>query len=93
MSGWDKSQVRFFAKQIAEKYQPAWFVLAMDVREAIVSDFVLNIVLGQIKEAVNIEDVRALRIAICKRLASNHRMRTETAEQHNDNPDKEPADE
>jgi len=28
VSGWSDGQVRTFAKQIAGKYQPAWFLLA-----------------------------------------------------------------
>lgn len=80
MSGWDDGQARSFAKQIAERYQAAWFVLARDIREAVVSQHVLMIVLGQSRDSVNVDDVRALRQAVCRHLAKRHRMMTETAE-------------
>lgn len=79
MSGWSDGQVRTFAKRIADKYRAAWFVLAPEIREAVVSEFVLLIVLGQEKVAIEVEEVRALREAICLRLMSHHRMATETA--------------
>lgn len=76
MGGWSDGQVRMFAKQIAEKYKEAWFVLTPVIREAVVSEFVLMIVLGigQNKTAVEVEEVRALRIAICRRLRAHHCM-------------------
>lgn len=78
MSGWSDGQVRMFAKRIADKYRAAWFVLAPEIREAVVSEFVLLIVLGQDKVAVSVDEVRALRIGICQRLKSHHRMSTDT---------------
>jgi hypothetical protein len=54
--------------------------LTNDLREAVVSEFVLLVVLGQEKSAVEVEDVRALRQAVCRHLAMRHKMRTETAE-------------
>lgn len=80
MSGWDDAQARLFAKQIADRYKAAWFVLATDIREAVVSQHVLMIVLGQSREAVDVEDVRAMREAVCRHLLKRHGMKTETAE-------------
>jgi len=82
VSGWSDGQVRTFAKQIAGKYQPAWFLLAPELREAIVSQFVLLIVLAQEKIAIEVAEVCALRTAICLRLKSHHRMATETSAAH-----------
>ena len=81
MSGWTDIQARSFAKRISERYQAAWFVLTNDLREAVVSEYVLCVVLGQDKTAVNVEDVRALRQAVCRYLAARYRMPTEAAEQ------------
>jgi hypothetical protein len=89
VSGWSDGQARSFAKRIADKYRPAWFVLAPEIREAVVSEFVLLIVLGQDKVAIGVEEVRALRTAICARLKSHHSMATETAAAHEDEGPKE----
>lgn len=80
--GWDKGQAKSYAKRIADKYRAAWFVLAPEIREAVVSEFVLSIVLGQVAEQVGVEDVRSLRTEVCKCLASRYHMRTETSDQH-----------
>ena len=79
MSGWADSQARGFAKQIAQRYQAAWFVLTNDLREAVVSEYVLLVVLAQDKATVEIEGVRALREAIYRHLAKHYRMPTEAA--------------
>lgn len=81
MSGWSDIQARSFAKRISERYQAAWFVLTNDIREATVSEYVICVVLGQEKPSVNVEDVRVLRQAVCRHLASRHRMPTEAAEE------------
>lgn len=78
---WDNGQARSFAKRIAERYGAAWFVLTMDIREAVVSEFVLSIVLAQVKTDVKVEDISALRNAICQQLLKRYRMKTETASQ------------
>jgi hypothetical protein len=80
VSGWSDGQAKGFAKRIAARYQAAWFVLTNDLREAVVSEFVLLVVLGQEKVAVNVEDVRELRQAVCRHLATRHKMMTEAAE-------------
>ena len=78
MSGWSDGQVRVFAKRIADsKEGRAWWAFPYEIREAIISEVVLSIVFGQDKGSIQIEDVRALRIAICKRLAEHHKMPTE----------------
>jgi len=81
VSGWADSQARSFAKRIAERYQAAWFVLTNDLREAVVSEYVLLVVLGQDKPAVEIESVRELRGAICRHLAKHYKMSIESAEE------------
>lgn len=68
MSAWDAGQVRMFAKQIADKYGAAWFMLAIPARAAIISHHVLMIVFSQRSGKVDIDDVRELRILIVERL-------------------------
>jgi hypothetical protein len=49
-SGWSNGQVRMFAKRLAGKYQASWFVLAPEIREALVSECVLLIVLVDVPD-------------------------------------------
>jgi len=77
---WSDSQAKSFAKRIAERYKPAWFVLTNDIREAVVSEYVLLIVLAQAKDAIEVDAIKAFRRAVCQHLATQHRMMTETAE-------------
>jgi len=79
--GWTDSQARGFAKRIADRYQAAWFVLTNDLREAVVSEFVLLVVLGQEKSAIEVEAVRDLRQAVLRHLTKLHRMMTDAAEE------------
>jgi hypothetical protein len=81
MSGWSDDQAKSFAKRIAERYKAAWFVLTNDLREALVSQFVLLVVLGQEKVAVEVAEVRELLQAVYRHLATRHKMMTEAAEE------------
>jgi hypothetical protein len=77
VSAWDPGQVRMFAKQIAESEEGrAWWAFSAKIRDAIISHHVLMVVFsvhGQ--EAIGIDDVRELRIAIEERLAARHKLK------------------
>lgn len=76
---WTRQQAKSFAKRIAESKQgrACWWAWPTEVREAIVSEFVLLIVLGQDKGAVEIEAIRALREMVCEELEQRYRMPVE----------------
>jgi hypothetical protein len=76
VSAWDAGQVRMFAKQVADKYSKAWFMIAPDARNALLSHHVLMIVFSQRNGTIDVDDVRELRIAIEERLRTHHSMGT-----------------
>jgi hypothetical protein len=77
---WSDSQAKSFAKRIAERYKPAWFVLTNDIREAVVSEHVMLVVLAQDAVTVEVEAITQLRRAVCRHLFVQHKMGTETGE-------------
>jgi hypothetical protein len=91
MPAWDPAQIRMFAKQIADSPEgDAWWAFPSVIREAIISHRVLQVVFSQRaystraqeavcahgREALSVDDVRELRIAIERRLAEHHNMKT-----------------
>ena len=75
---WNAGQVRMFAKQLAEKYGPAWFTLVHEVRNAILSHHVLMIVFSvRGADAIDVDDVRELRILIQERLEKHHNLKVD----------------
>lgn len=61
MSGWGKGQFKMFAKDIKEAYPgKAWSLVAEELREAVLCEKVLGVVLGQDRESVVIDDIQAL---------------------------------
>lgn len=77
MSAWSTGQVRMFAKQIASSDEgQAWWSFHPKIREAILSHHVLMIVFSvRGAGAINVDDVRELRIMIEERLASHHNLK------------------
>ena len=58
---WDKRQFKAFAKDIKDAYPgKAWGLLVDEMREAVLCERVLRIVLGQDKEAIKVEDIQTL---------------------------------
>ena len=74
---WDPGQVKMFARQIADSPEgKAWWAFPAEIREAIISHRVLMIVLSvRGQEAIEVDDVRELRILIAERLAAHHNLR------------------
>lgn len=61
MSGWNRAQYKAFAKDLKAAYPgKAWSLLVDELREAVLCERVLRIVLGQERAAVVVEDVQAL---------------------------------
>lgn len=59
-SGWDKAQVKLFAKTIQKDLGQAWDFMVPKVREAMVDSFIMRIVFSQ-RGDVPVNDVKALR--------------------------------
>lgn len=76
---WSPQQAKSFAKRIVESKQgrACWWAWPSEIREAIVSEFVLLIVLGQDKGSVEIEAIRELREMICEELERRYKMPVE----------------
>jgi hypothetical protein len=80
VSAWDSGQIRTFAKQIATSDEGcAWWAFPAKIRNAILSHYVLMIVLTQRGSAeIHIDDVRELRVLIQQRLADHHNLTMHT---------------
>ena len=75
---WDTAQVRLFAKQIADsKEGRAWWAFPSSIRAAIISHHVMMVMLSLRERAIEVDDVRELRLAITNRLADHHNMTIE----------------
>lgn len=74
---WDAGQVKMFAKQIAQSDEgQAWWSFHSKIRNAILSHHVLMIVFSvHGADAINVDDVRELRIMIEERLAKHHNLK------------------
>lgn len=59
-SGWDKDQVKLFAKSIKKDLGQAWDFMVPKVREAMVDSFIMRIIFSQ-RGDVPINDVKVLR--------------------------------
>jgi hypothetical protein len=61
MSGWGRGQFKMFAKDIKQAYPgKAWSLIVDELREAVLCEKVLSVVLGQDRESVVIDDIQAL---------------------------------
>lgn len=74
---WDAGQVKMFAKQIAQSDEgQAWWLFHAKIRNAILSHHVLMIVFSvHGADAINVDDVRELRIMLEERLATHHNLK------------------
>lgn len=79
MSAWDAGQVSMCAKQIATSDEGrAWWSFHPKIRNAILSHHVLMIVFSvRGADAIDVDDVRELRILIQERLAKHHNMKVD----------------
>lgn len=59
-SGWDKDQIKLFAKTIRKDLGQAWDFMVPQVREAMVDSFILRIIFSQ-RGDVPVNDVKTLR--------------------------------
>lgn len=80
MSGWSDGQVRDFARRFAERHRPCWPAYVSDVREALIDQHVLLIVLGQDRLGVDLGEVRSMRDRLASALATKYGMRNPTAD-------------
>jgi len=77
-SGWTDSQVRLFAKRIAESPEgKAWWAFPAVIRDAILSHHVLMNVFLQRSSEISVDDLRELIVLIERRLASHHGLKTQ----------------
>lgn len=78
---WSQGQINTFAKQIAQSAEgKAWWAFVEDVREALIDQVVLRIVLGQDRDDLSVAAIRDLRLGIARRLQSHHGLRNEHGE-------------
>lgn len=78
MTGWSKAQAAMMARRIRDGAEGrAWPLLVPAARSAFVSEYVLMVVFGQEKGAIQVEDIRDLREMICTELRTKHRMEVE----------------
>lgn len=67
---WTRQQATSFAKRIAESETGrAWTVLSAPLREAVIGNFVLGIVVGQDSEAVEVSAITDLYAMVIEALA------------------------
>lgn len=75
MSGWTDGQCSEFARRFARSPEGrAWFFFVDDVRDALIDQFVMNIVLAQEKGEIQVADIRSLRARLAARLATKHHL-------------------
>jgi len=68
MAAWSKDQEKFFAKQVRARIGDAWDWLVPEVREALVAEHVLMVVLGLVRQDIQVEDVRVLLVGVRREL-------------------------
>lgn len=85
MSGWSDGQVREFARRLATSDRGrAWWAFVPDVREALIDQLVLEIVLSQDRGEVQVSDVRSLRRRLALRLQRRHGLRNQHGDAEDD---------
>lgn len=67
-AAWNRDQEKFFAKQVRDRIGDAWDWLVPEVREALVAEHVLMVVLGLVRQDIHVEDVRVLLVGVRREL-------------------------
>lgn len=62
--GWNRAQVKLFAKAIRSNIGEGWRFLTPEIREAVIAQKALGVVMQQAAESVRVEDVSALYVAL-----------------------------
>jgi 5-formaminoimidazole-4-carboxamide-1-beta-D-ribofuranosyl 5'-monophosphate synthetase len=80
MGHWTNAQVNEFAKRFANANKATWPAYVDDVRDAMIGNFVLEVVLSQDRVDVSVVAVRSLLGKIAARLSRKHHMSSSLGE-------------